>query len=467
MATRSKRLFALCAFLMVLSFAAVSPGNSTLSLRAATATVVASAPWNISAAPAFTAAPVAKPTELLIWVNPTGADSKIDVRGNPMTPDMNYFAYLKTQFEKEHPGVTVKLEDHGWDEALRQNLLTAILGGNTPDIVVGESYFQQYAELGALVPLDDVIAPMKDNLIPGTYAGAEYNGKVYGVASFTGVFGFERNCKVIAAAGLNCDKAPQTWDELKAEAKTITEKGGGKTFGYMIQGPAGFSVGALFRAQVFLAQAGATLCVENCTKPFYNDPKALAVYEFQREMHKYTPPGLSFSPDEGQQYSQLFKDVVGYQVAGSWHVSWGKSLGCADCRYSNVPIPKDGSAASVVVGNVIYAALKQGKNPELAKEWLKFIARDDVQDRVYPSTGRLPSTRSALAKLKPQVGAGDGAFIDVFLTSKNLIVLPQWRKNPQQLWSIWNELYTKVLTTDEPIQKLMDAAQAQALDAIK
>ena len=199
----------------------------------------------------------------MIWVEGTvgtlaqpTADTK-DARGNSLDPNLNYGLYLKQQFEKEHPGVTVKLEMHGWDEELRQNLLTALLGGNPPDIVVGESYFQQYAQLGALIPLDDVIAPIKDNLIPGTFAGAEYDGKVYGVPGFTGVFGFERDCQVITAAGLDCNKPPQTWDELKAEAKTITDKGNGKVFGYDLQGPAGTSVGSVLHAEVFLAPAGA------------------------------------------------------------------------------------------------------------------------------------------------------------------------------------------------------------------
>lgn len=49
-----------------------------------------------------------------------------------------YGLYLKEQFEKEHPGVTVNIEYHGWDETLRQNLFNALLAGTAPDIVVGK-----------------------------------------------------------------------------------------------------------------------------------------------------------------------------------------------------------------------------------------------------------------------------------------------------------------------------------------
>ena len=66
MTTRSKRLFAICAFLMIAMFAATGTGSSTLSLNAATeaATANAPAPWKVSDTPTFTPAPVASPP---IW----------------------------------------------------------------------------------------------------------------------------------------------------------------------------------------------------------------------------------------------------------------------------------------------------------------------------------------------------------------------------------------------------------------
>lgn len=419
---------------------------------------------------------------LVIWTTPEIADDAAST-ANPVKGALG--KYFVEQFQKEHPGVTVKIENHGWDEVLRQNLLTALMAGTGPDIVVGEAFFQQYADLGALVPVDDIVAANKDNLIEGTLAGAKSGGKYYGISLQTAVFGFERNCDLIKAAGLSCDKAPATWDELLTQVKTITEKGGGKTFGYTLQGPAGFSIGSVFRVAVYLAQAGVSLCKDDCTKPYFNDPKAVQVYDFLRKVNKFTPPGLTFNPDEGTQYSQLHKGVSAYQMAGAWHVSWGIENGCTSCAYSDVPLPKDGKPASVIVGNTIYAILKSSKNPELAKQWLTFAIRDDVQSLVFASRQAFPATRSALKALlaMPEkaaavtnpmdalktfsVSAATKSYINVLLNSANLQVLPQWRKNPDKVWSAWNEMFTKVLTTDEPIQKILDEGQSAADAASK
>jgi multiple sugar transport system substrate-binding protein len=399
-----------------------------------------------------------EPVEIVVWAE---GNTVTTMESDP-TGAGRYGLYIKEKFEEEHPGVTITLEHHGWDEELRQNLVTALLAGTAPDVVVGENFFQQYAELGALVPIDEVVDDIRDNLVPGTYAAAEFGGHIYGVSAFTGVFGFERNCTVIEAAGLDCDTPPETWNDLLDQARLITEKGEGNYYGYTLQGPVGFSVGGIFRIAVFLAQAGAPMCKEDCTYPDFNNPKAIPVMEFLREINRYTPPGLTFNPDEGQVYSQLFQGLSAYQVAGSWHPGWAKQSNCEDCRYSGVPVPADGQPASIIVGNVIYAVLKDSEHPDVAAEWVKFLARDDVQDLVYPALGRLPSTRSALTKLRPDVEPADQAYIDQLLNNPELGVLPQWRKDPQKLWSIYNDMLTKILTTEDSIEGIMNEAQAAA-----
>lgn len=367
-------------------------------------------------------------------------------------------------FHEKFPKVTVKCENHGWDEALRQNLVTALLGGTAPDVIVGENFFQQYGDLGALVPVDDYIQAIKDNLIPGTYAASVTQGQTYGINQFTGCFGFERNPNVIEAAGIDPSTPPATWDELLDHAERITKAGDGKYYGYTLQGPVGFSVGGIFRVAVYLKQAGADI-IKPDGYPWFDNPKTVPVLDFLRKINKFTPPGLTFNPDEGQVYSQLFKGVSAYQICGSWHVNWAKDSGLDNAIYSGVPIPKDGKPASVVVGNVINAVMKVSKHPEAAAEWCKIFTRDEVQNLVSPILGRMPSTRSALKKLEPTASKADQAFINELLTA-DLGILPQWRKDPQKLWTIYNDLLTQVLSTEQPIDSLIGLAQQQAQDVM-
>ncbi|MDM8521115.1 extracellular solute-binding protein [Anaerolineales bacterium HSG6] len=380
------------------------------------------------------------PIELVVWSSDFGLE-------------------LTEAFEKEHPNVKVIMSDMGWDQELYQNTLNAIQTGNAPDVVVGESYVQRLASEGHLLPLDEVINDLKTDLVPGTYIDSEYEGNVYSIPLFTGVFTLERNCEVVEKAGLDCNSPPTSWDELLEQAKTITEQGEGDYYGYSLQGPTGLSVGSIFRLAVYLEQAGAPICKNSCTEPYFNNPDTIAVLEFIRELNRFTPPGLTLNPDEGQVYTALFEGKSAYQIAGSWHPNWAKDAGCKDCRYSPLPFPDEGEAANKVVGNAVYMVLAQSKHPEMAYEWVKFAASPERQETVFAKSGRLPVSRSALTKLKPEVDEAVNTFIDELLNNPNLAGLPQWRIDPQRTWGVYNELLMDVLTTEKPIEEIIEEAQ--------
>lgn len=370
-------------------------------------------------------------------------------------------SYITATFQARHPELEIIITDQGWDEALRQNLQNAILMGRPPDVVIGENYFRAFAAQGDLIPLDDIIASYVDDLIPATYAGAIYADHVYAIPMFTGVFAFERNCSVVEAAGLNCDEPPQYWDELLTETEAITAAGAGDYFGYTLQGPGGTAVGSAFRIAVYQAQLDALPCVDDaCTIPIFNDPDVIPVYEMLRELAAYTPPGLLNNTNEGQVYEALFRGVSGYQIAGSWHVGWATTAGCTTCRYSSIPMPRDGHAANMLVGNVLYGAPSAGRHPELAKEWLELLISREAQERVFPLLGRLPVRRSILTRLEATVDPATATFIDQLLTA-DLAILPQWESDPRETWAIYNELLSGVLKSDRPIPELMQEAQAQ------
>jgi hypothetical protein len=76
----------------------------------------------------------------------------------------------------------------------------------------------------------------------------------------------------------------------------------------------------------------------------------------------------------------------------------------------------------------------------------------------------MPSTRSALERFKATAEEANQMFIDLLLNA-DLGVLPQWRQDPQKLWTVYNDLITRLLTTEDPVLQIMDEAQTAA-DAV-
>jgi ABC-type glycerol-3-phosphate transport system substrate-binding protein len=146
-------------------------------------------------------------------------------------------------------------------------------------------------------------------------------------------------------------------------------------------------------------------------------------------------------------------------------VKTAKDNGLENAMYSPIPIPdEDGIPATGVVGNIIVSVLSETDHPEEASYFARVLLEDDVQALLNPLFGRLPSTRSALTALQEQTDESNGLFIDLLLNN-DLGVLPQWRKDPQKIWTVYNDLITKLLTTEESVSSLMDQAQEQ-VDAV-
>lgn len=417
-----------------------------------------------------TANPAAGPQTLTVWGS--GLDLtqiEKDPTGATATSGGLIQKTMQDLFLSKHPNAKLVWEDHGWDEVLRQNIVSALLAGTAPDAIVGENFFQQYAWQNALLPLDDVIpADVSSNSILGTHKAAIYNGKTYGLSWLSGCFGFEINPDVMTSAGVEV-KVPATWDDLLATSKTITDKGAGNYYGYALQGPQGFSQGGMFRLAVYLQQLGVTINKPDAfDQPDFANKAGAPVWEFVRKLNAYTPPGLSFEPDEGKVYTQLYAGKTAQQIAGSWYVSWAKQNKFEKAQYGAVPIPTGGKAASYVVGNVIYGVMAVTKVPELAKDWVILTQDDTIQTKAYVSAGRLPSTKSGMEALLADSKVEDATkTFGKLLRDSDLGILPQWTKATNQLNQIWNDLFTAVLTTTTDVQALMDDAQKKAEDALK
>lgn len=145
------------------------------------------------------------------------------------------FDTLVAPFETE-TGIDVETVAIPWD-SIDQKLTTSVASGQGPDVVqIGLSKLRTFADAGALLPLDDLVANY-----PGL-ATANFLDAVAGEAtavagqivsvpwvSDTRVLFYRKD--ILEAAGFA--NPPATWDELRTTAKTLTARGEGQ-YGYYI-----------------------------------------------------------------------------------------------------------------------------------------------------------------------------------------------------------------------------------------
>jgi multiple sugar transport system substrate-binding protein len=119
-------------------------------------------------------------------------------------------ARLVPDFERSHPGVSVRVQQIPWSAA-HEKLLTAFVGDSMPDVFqLGTTWIPEFQALGALEALDSYVA-RSATVTPGEYFAGVWDANAIDGA-LCGGSGTWIRCRLpqrSAAAGVAT--APRTW----------------------------------------------------------------------------------------------------------------------------------------------------------------------------------------------------------------------------------------------------------------
>ncbi len=280
-----------------------------------------------SAAPASQAPEVSTGTvsgELTVW-GMGNEGTKLDV--------------LAKDFMAKYPDVKVNVTPVDWGQAVAK-LQTAIGGKQTPDISqMGTDMMGQFATTGAL-------EPVPANFDPSTYFESAWNtgvidGTAYGVPWYVETRLLYYRTDIAEKAGIT--KPPTTWDELKAMAKAMKEKGGAQW---------GISLGTKNYQELapFIWSNGGD--IYNGTNFTLDSPQAVDALSFYDSFFeeglapKSVPEGFDITPAFVKGTHPMF-------FSGPWHIGLIKDAGGADIegKWAVAPIPKKDSSTSFVGGS--------------------------------------------------------------------------------------------------------------------
>src|SRR6266536_2394103 len=183
-------------------------------------------------------------------------------------------------FEKLNPGIVVKDVPIPYDD-LHQKLVTAVAGGQLPDLVRADIiWVPELANLGVLEPLDKTLPDFKaiaSKVYPGPLATNYWKGRYYGLPLDTNTRTFNYSPAALQAAGLS--SPPKTFAELKQDAAIAKSKG---LYLYAESGTSGWNL------LPWIWSAGGSLTNRTYTKAsgYLNSPKSVAGIQMLVDMYK-------------------------------------------------------------------------------------------------------------------------------------------------------------------------------------
>ncbi|MFJ9620994.1 extracellular solute-binding protein [Streptomyces sp. NPDC101181] len=132
-----------------------------------------------------------------------------------------YWSGVASGFERENPGIKVEVTVLSWKDVDRE-VAEMVKAGDAPDIAQIGAY-ADYAKDGKLYSADETLAIRTSaNFLPSLTDAGRVDGTLYGLPFVASTRLLFYNEKLFGQAGLD---APETWDDIAADAAALKAKG--------------------------------------------------------------------------------------------------------------------------------------------------------------------------------------------------------------------------------------------------
>ena len=265
---------------------------------------------------------------LMLWVAlAASARTKLVVWGLQSGKETAGLDAQLAEFERRNPDIEVSVMSMGAGAMNPQKLMTSIVGGVPPDVINQDRFtIGDWASRDAFRPLDDFLAkeaggddPITEaDFYPAAWREACYKGKVFAVPPGIGdrlLFYTRALCR---AKGLDPDKPPQTWDELKEYAKRLTKLNTDNTYQRIGFIP-NYGNSWLY---LYSWQNGGEFMSEDGRRCMLDNPHTVGALQYMRDVYEslggYDKVNIfqsGFLPDEQDPF---FTGKIGMVINGSW-----------------------------------------------------------------------------------------------------------------------------------------------------
>jgi len=207
---------------------------------------------------------------------------------------------MVADFERANPAIKVKPIYAGSYQDTVAKVLTAIKGGDVPQlsVILSTDMFTLIDE-DAILPFEELAKTDADkNWMAGFYPAFMENsrtgGKTWGIPFQRSTIVMYWNKEAFKEAGLDPEKPPQNWDELVAFGQKLTKRdAGGNVTQWGVEIPSSGFPYWLF--QGLTTANDVRLMNEAGTETYFDNPKVIAALEYWVELSrkwKIHPPGI-------------------------------------------------------------------------------------------------------------------------------------------------------------------------------
>ncbi|HVP36463.1 MAG TPA: extracellular solute-binding protein [Terriglobales bacterium] len=290
------------------------------------------------------------------------------------------------EFEKENPGIKIKLTDLTWSEG-HDKIVVAFASGTTPDVLeLGSDWVPEFSSQDVLLDVSAEAEKIKNDFL--MWEPATYQGKMFGFPWVLDTRVLFYNKDLMKKVGLDPEKPPLTWDELLYYCTKVNQL---KPQAY------GFGANSAERHRLykkflpfFWGNGGKILSDDQKTSEI-NSTAGKEALEFYK---KLTEQGTI---DNQRMLDESFKQgMIGFLISGGWLLNdIQKNLQDLNFGVCLIPKPEKGSFSSFVGGEFLVIS-KKCKNPEAAFKFVNYLIQKENSLKLCKSIGSaIPSAKGS------------------------------------------------------------------------
>lgn len=372
-----------------------------------------------------------------------------------MGAEAEYVTKLVPEFEKQNPGIKIKVQQIPWTAA-QEKLVTAFASDNTPDACqLGNTWIPQFAALDAIIPLNDYIKSsnqiIKEKYFDGIWETNVLDKKVFGIPWYvdTRVMFYRKDVFEKAIY----KNPPKTWAELYDLSKKIKALYPGKEK-YAIYLPT--NEWAPF--VIFGMEAGSSLLKDENTQGDFSGKQFKEAFKFLTDFHKQklAPIGISQVTNVYQAFAEEYFAIY---ISGPWNIpefkKWMKG-NLAD-KWMTAPMPgyaNEYPGVSLAGGSSL-VIFKDSKYKKEVWKFFEYLSQPKTQLEFYKLLNNLPANKEAwqdsLLKNDPYMQAFYLQFMNVRATPK----IPEWEQIAFSKVQQYAELAARgVMSVDDALKNL-------------
>ena len=350
---------------------------------------------------------------------------------------------IYSDYEEEY-GVKINYTVLGVDTYYQKMLVELSSGSDAYDLIYLMSpQFLQYASNDWLYPLDDFIADKTitddalldlDGLMKSSVDAQRYDGKLYGlpVASLTTLLYWRKD--LFEAAGLDPDKPPETWEQLRDYAKLLHKDG---VAGVGLRGArsAGGSEGLIWEWPMVMYSMGGDFVKNFPTDmtPTLDTPEVAASIDYYADLlQNYSIPGATTCNYEditvAVQQGDLAMWIDGAAIVRNYIDPDKSATREEDVGFAPVPAGPEGRCAPLNVHSINIP--KNAQHKERAWHFMQWALSEEILVRLGIEGNLVTVSRESVYDNPDFIAKnniGGGAWLQAMRESLANYAMPNYR----------------------------------------